>query len=73
MSCPKTEHLLQEYFADDLAPLTREEMDNHLRFCDHCSAELEALMLATLCQHERFKFCATVVTESQVILHFFSS
>jgi len=46
MSCPKTEHLLQEYFADDLAPLTREEMENHLRFCDHCSAELEALMLA---------------------------
>ena len=36
MSCPKTEHLLQEYFADDLAPLIKEEIENHLNFCDHC-------------------------------------
>ena len=46
MSCPKTEHLLQEYFTDDLAPLIKEEIENHLNFCDHCREELEGLILA---------------------------
>lgn len=45
MSCPKTEHILQEYFADDLAPLASEEIERHLAQCEHCSAELEALLL----------------------------
>ena len=45
MSCPKTEHLLQEYFTDDLAPLIKEEIENHLNFCDHCREELEGLIL----------------------------
>jgi len=46
MSCPKTEHLIQEYFADDLAPLAREELESHLNSCEHCSSELETLLLA---------------------------
>lgn len=46
MSCPKTQHLLQEYFSDDLAPLARDEMESHLASCAHCNAELESLLLA---------------------------
>lgn len=46
MSCPKTEHLLQEYFSDDLVPLASEEMEKHLQHCVECSAELEALQSA---------------------------
>lgn len=46
MSCPKTPHILQEYFADDLAPLAKEEIDNHLLQCADCSNELEVLLLA---------------------------
>lgn len=44
MSCPKTEHILQEYFADDLAPLASEEIDRHLAQCAICSEELQALL-----------------------------
>ena len=46
MSCPKTSHLLQEFFADDLAPLAREEIERHFLRCESCSQELEALMVA---------------------------
>ncbi len=46
MSCPKTEHLLQEYFSDDLAPLASEEIERHLAQCPDCNQELEALLLA---------------------------
>jgi hypothetical protein len=46
MPCPKTAHLLQEYFADDLAPLARREMESHLDACSSCNAELESLLLA---------------------------
>ncbi len=45
MSCPKTQHVLLEYFSDDLAPLLREEMDKHLASCSHCNQELKALLL----------------------------
>lgn len=45
MSCPKTEHILQEYFADDLVPLAGEEIERHLTQCDSCSTELEALLM----------------------------
>lgn len=45
MSCPKTQHLLQEYFSDDLAPMAREELDKHLSTCENCNAELESLLL----------------------------
>ena len=46
MSCPKTQHLLQAYFSDDLAPLAKEEIGNHLNSCEQCSSELEALLFA---------------------------
>ncbi len=45
MSCPKTPHILQEYLADDLTPLAKVEIDKHLLQCEHCSRELEVLML----------------------------
>ncbi|MDA0687332.1 MAG: zf-HC2 domain-containing protein [Proteobacteria bacterium] len=45
MSCPKTPHILQEYLADDLTPLAKEEIDKHLLQCEHCASELEVLML----------------------------
>lgn len=45
MSCPKTEHLMQEYFADDLAPLAREEVQAHIKDCEYCSAELDLLQM----------------------------
>ena len=46
MSCPRTEHLLPEYFADDLTPLTREELDRHLAQCADCRQELEQVQAA---------------------------
>ncbi|PCJ23228.1 MAG: hypothetical protein COA96_12205 [SAR86 cluster bacterium] len=46
MSCPKTQHLLQEYFSDELAPVVRDELDKHLSECSHCSTELELLLMA---------------------------
>ena len=51
MSCPRTQHLLQEYFADDLAPMAGEEIDRHLQQCQHCSGELESLLLARTSLH----------------------
>mgnify|MGYP001433451757 FL=1 len=45
MSCPKTQHILQEYFADDLASLAKEKIESHLLVCGHCSNELESLLL----------------------------
>lgn len=46
MSCPKTEHLLQRYFADDLAPQAAEEFDRHLQQCAECQHEMEVLVSA---------------------------
>ena len=45
MSCPKTQHILREYFADDLASLAKEKIESHLFVCEHCSDELESLLL----------------------------
>ncbi len=45
MSCPKTEHLLKEYFADDLSQLAKSEMEKHLNECASCNEELESLLL----------------------------
>ncbi|MAX07268.1 MAG: hypothetical protein ACJZ8R_00625 [Pseudohongiellaceae bacterium] len=45
MSCPKTQHILQEYFADNLASLAKEKIESHLLVCGHCSNELESLLL----------------------------
>ncbi|MEX2130567.1 MAG: zf-HC2 domain-containing protein [Pseudohongiellaceae bacterium] len=44
MSCPKTQHLLTEYFSDDLTVLTRDEIDRHLVNCENCRAELDMLL-----------------------------
>ncbi len=46
MSCPKTQHLLQEYFSEELSPITRDELDKHLFACVDCNSELESLLLA---------------------------
>ena len=45
MSCPKTQHVMLEYFSDDLAPLMREEMEKHLASCAECNQELESLLM----------------------------
>lgn len=44
MSCPKTQHLMTEYFADDLSAVMREEIDRHLAGCATCRGELEVLL-----------------------------
>ena len=46
MSCLKTQHLLQEYFSDDLTPLSKKEIENHIYSCEQCSNELEFFLLA---------------------------
>lgn len=46
MSCPKTQHLMQEYFSEDLSILARNELERHLTDCEHCNAELESVLLA---------------------------
>ena len=45
MPCPKTEHLLKEYFADDLAAMAGEEIERHLSQCEECGMALEELLL----------------------------
>jgi hypothetical protein len=46
MSCPKTQHLLQEYFSEDLSVVVRGELDRHFSECVHCNAELESFLMA---------------------------
>lgn len=46
MPCPKTQHLLTEYFSDDLLPLTREGINKHLQSCQNCKEELDLLLAA---------------------------
>lgn len=43
MSCPRTQHLLIEYFSDDLSKVTQTEIEKHLLTCDDCTAELESI------------------------------
>ena len=45
MSCPKTQHVMLEYFAEDLSPVANEELQRHIDQCEHCSTELEAILL----------------------------
>ena len=40
MSCPKTPHLLKEYFSDNLSVIAREEIEAHVASCDDCRGEL---------------------------------
>ncbi|MFK7865015.1 MAG: anti-sigma factor [Pseudohongiellaceae bacterium] len=44
MSCPKTEHLLKEYFSNELSELARRETEAHLHSCDSCNEELKSLL-----------------------------
>ncbi len=44
MTCPRTEHILQQYFADDLTPLAAKEIDRHLSSCSSCKSELDQLL-----------------------------
>jgi hypothetical protein len=46
MSCPKTQHLLQEYFADDLTSIAKEGLSKHLAECKFCEHELESLLFS---------------------------
>jgi len=46
MSCPRTQHLMIEYFSEDLSSVARNEFDRHLSECVHCNAELESALLA---------------------------
>ena len=44
MSCPKTPHLLKEYFSDNLSVIAREEIEAHVASCDYCRSELDYLL-----------------------------
>ena len=44
MSCPKTPHLMQEYFSDALSSKASEEIEKHLAQCETCRMELETLL-----------------------------
>ncbi len=43
MPCLRTEHLLREYFADDLPAVMRAEIEQHVADCPDCAAELRQL------------------------------
>lgn len=43
MPCPKTDHLLREYFSDDLNPVMRTEIEAHVSACADCAARLREL------------------------------
>lgn len=45
MSCLKTQHLLQEYFAENLSAVVRGEMEKHLVECEDCHNELQTLLV----------------------------
>ena len=44
MSCPKTPHILKEYFSDNLTAIARGEIEAHVASCDYCRVELEDLL-----------------------------
>lgn len=46
MPCPKTQHLMREYFSDELTPPAGEEIERHLARCGDCRAERDALARA---------------------------
>ena len=43
MPCLRTDHLLREYFSDDLSPVMRAEIEHHVTICEDCAAQLRAL------------------------------
>ncbi len=44
MPCPRTEHLLREYFADEPDPLLGAEIERHVADCPDCAAQLRQLL-----------------------------
>ncbi len=46
MSCPKTQFVLLEYFADDLSSVASEELQRHIDQCEHCRTELDSILVA---------------------------
>ena len=44
MSCPKTRHLLVEYFDESVSGVAREEIERHLSDCDACAKELQGML-----------------------------
>ncbi len=47
MPCSRTDHLLREYFSDDLSPVLRAEIEEHVTACADCAAQLQELTGAT--------------------------
>ena len=47
MPCSRTEHLLREYFSDDMSPLMRSEVEQHITVCPDCSGQLRELLRTT--------------------------
>ena len=46
MSCPRTPHLLKEYFSDELSTIAREEIEAHVSACEYCRDELTDVLEA---------------------------
>ena len=46
MSCPRTPHLLKEYFSDELSTIAREEIEAHVSACEYCRTELTDVLEA---------------------------
>jgi len=46
MSCPRTQHLLKEYFSDELSKIAKEKIEAHVASCDYCRAELNDVLEA---------------------------
>lgn len=44
MSCPRTEHLLINYFDDKLPETQKQEMDSHIQACQFCQQELQQVI-----------------------------
>ena len=44
MSCPKTQHLLKEYFSDELSLIAKNEIEAHVSSCEFCKAEFRELL-----------------------------
>lgn len=43
MPCSRTDHVLREYFSDDLSPVLRAEIEEHVTACADCAAQLRDL------------------------------
>ena len=46
MSCPRTQHLLKEYFSDELSKQAKEKIETHVAACEYCYAELSDVLEA---------------------------